>query len=139
MGIQSLTLKCIARVFSLKISLEKLLTISWIMWVYIVLVKVWEKTHLKRTRQWVSRATHDLAWAAKRHVKPSLAWDSSDSSMFFSRGLLQVVSHKLVTNYLSSLIFTKLSHTILTLNLTINTGKWLNKNTIKFDIELKPT
>ena len=47
MGLQYLTLKCIARVFSLKSSLEKLLTISWVMWAYIVLVKVWERVHLK--------------------------------------------------------------------------------------------
>ena len=39
-GIQSLTLKCLARVFSLRSFLEKLLTISWVMKVYIVLVNV---------------------------------------------------------------------------------------------------
>ena len=46
MGIQSLTLKCLARVLSLKSFLEKLLfTISWVMRDYIVLVKVCEKAH----------------------------------------------------------------------------------------------
>ena len=46
-GIQSLTLKCLAKVFSLKSFLEKLIvTISWVMRVYIVLVKVCEKAHL---------------------------------------------------------------------------------------------
>ena len=39
-GIQSLTLKCLARVFSLKSFLEKLLTILWVMRAYIGLVKV---------------------------------------------------------------------------------------------------
>ena len=47
-GKQSLTLKCLVMVFSLKTFLEKLLiTISWIMRVYIVLIKVCEKTHSK--------------------------------------------------------------------------------------------
>ena len=47
LGLQFLTLNCISRVFSLKSFLEKLFTISWIMWVYIMLVKEWEKAHLK--------------------------------------------------------------------------------------------
>ena len=61
-GIQSLTLKCLVRVFSLKSFLEKLfLTISWVMRAYIVLIKVCEKAHSKTSRQRVSRVTRDLA------------------------------------------------------------------------------
>ena len=126
-GLQSLTLKCIARVFSLKSSLEKLLTISWVMWAYIILVKEWEKAHLKSSKHWVSSVTCDLAWVAKWLVKSSLAWDCLDSSICFSRDLLWVVTHEPVTNSPSSQIFTKLSHLTFKLNPTKNTRKWLNK------------
>ena len=139
MSLQSLTLKCIARVFSLKNSLEKLLTILWLMWAYIVLVKEWEKHTLKSSRQWVSRVTHNLAWVVKWLTKTSLAWDCSNSSMCFSRSLSRVVTCELVAKSHSSKIFTKLSHTTLPLNPTINIGKWLNKITIKFDMKLKST
>ena len=40
MGIQFLTLKCLVKVFFLKSFLEKLLTISLVMRVYIILIKV---------------------------------------------------------------------------------------------------
>ena len=48
MGKQSLTFKCLARVFSLKSFLEKIIvTISWAMRVYMVFVKVCEKAYSK--------------------------------------------------------------------------------------------
>ena len=47
-------------------------------------------------------------------------------------------SRELVANSSSSQNFTNLSRTTLTLNPTKNTWKWLNRNTIKFDMELKP-
>ena len=48
MGKQSLTFKCLVRVFFLKSFLEKIfVTMSWVMRVYIVLVKVCEKAYSK--------------------------------------------------------------------------------------------
>ena len=48
MGKHSLTFKCLVRVFFLKSFLEKIVvTISWVMRVYMVLVKVCEKVYSK--------------------------------------------------------------------------------------------
>ena len=68
MGIQFLTLNCVASVFSFKSSLEKLLTISWVMKAYIKLIQVWDRRTLKISRQWVLRVTCDLAWDFLEHM-----------------------------------------------------------------------
>ena len=85
------------------------------------------KSTLKKFKQWVSQVTRDFAWVTKWLTKSSLAWDCSDSSMCFSCDLSRVVSRKPIMNSPSSQIFTKLSHSNLTLNPTKNIGKWLNK------------
>ena len=61
-GKQSLTLKCLVRVFSLKTFLEKLLiTISWIMRVYIVLIRyVKRHTQSHQAESFVSHSRLDL-------------------------------------------------------------------------------
>ena len=131
-GLQSLTLKYIARVFSLKSYLEKLLlTILWVMWAYIVLVKKWGKHNLKELEaKGFAGHSCDLAWVAKWLTKSSLAWDYSDSSMCLSCGLSPVVhsraSREPVMKSLSSQIFTKLSHLTLTLNpIKIQENDWI--------------
>ena len=140
-GIQTLTPKCLARVFSLKIFLGKLLTISWVMRAYIVLVKVWEKAHLKSSKQRVSRVTHDLAQVVKWLPKSSLAKRLFQFQhvllMWPFTGWHSRASLELISNSSSSQSFTNLSHTTLTLNPTKIIGKWLNRNTIKFDMKLK--
>ena len=138
-GLQSLTFKCIAKVFSLKSSLEKLLTISWVIWAYIVLVKKWGKHTLKnlgsefRGSLVTSPKLWSNPWNPTRHETVQIV---ACASHVVFRGLF---THELAANSPSSQIFTKLSHSNLTSNPTKNTGKWLNKNTIKFDMELKPT
>ena len=88
-GKQSLTLKCLARVFSLKIFLEKLLvllTISWVKRVYIVLVKVYEKAHLKTSgREFCRSLATWLELQTTRKIQPSK--DSSNSNMCFLCGI----------------------------------------------------
>ena len=141
-GIQTLTPKCLARVFSLKIFLGKILTISWVMRAYIVLVKAWEKAHSKTSRQRVSHVTHDLAWVVKWLLKSSLAKRLFQFQhvllMWPFTGWHSRASLELISNSSSSQSFTNLSHTTFTLNPTKITGKWLNRNTIKFDMKLKP-
>ena len=119
MGLQSLTLKCIARVFSLK----NLLIISWVMWAYIVCVKI---------IQVESFADHSrVGQVVKWLVKYSPTMVLSASSMRFSRGLSRIVhswaSHEQVVNFT---IFTIL-HQTFTLNPYIkshkHTWKWLDK------------
>ena len=62
---QSLTLKCLVRISLSKVSSENtpfffFPYISWVMRVYIVLVKN-GKSHIpKSNKQWVSQVTHDL-------------------------------------------------------------------------------
>ena len=145
MGKQSLTLKCLARIFSLKCFLEKLLvllTISWVMRVCIVLVKVCEKAHLKTSgREFCGSLARWPESQMTCEIQPSK--DSSNSSICFSRGLFagwySWDSHELVVNSSSS----QNLHQTFTHNFYIksykNTGKWLNRNTIKFDTELKIT
>ena len=132
-----------SRVFSLKSFLEKLLTISWVMRAYIILVKVWWKAHSKSSKQRVSWVTRDLTWITKLLAKSNLA-----KRLFKFQHVLVTwpfaswhswASRELVTNSSSSQKFTNLSHITLTLYPTKNIGKWLNKNTIKFDTEVKLT
>ena len=137
--LQSLTFKCIAKVFSLKSSLEKLISISWVMWAYIVLVKKWGKHTLKNSSSefcgslMTSPKLWSNSWNSARHETVQIA--ACASHVVFCR----LSTHELAANSPSSQIFAKLSHLNLTSNPTKNIGKWLNKNTIKFDTELKPT
>ena len=120
-SLQSLTLNCNARVFSLK----NLLTISWIMWAYIVCVKKWGKHSLKSCKQRVSWVTRELAKPRSDLRKPTWHKSMQLPSMCFSCGLLRVVhlraSRELVTN------FTKLTYSTLTLNPTNKQGNYWTK------------
>ena len=121
---------------------ESLLTILWVMWVYIVCVKKWGNAHFKTSRQRVSRVTCGLA--KSRNNLRNTVWQktvhipSCTSCVAFRRfSIHEPVASKLWTS-LSSQVFTKLSHSILILNPTnIQGNDWIN--IIKFDTELKPT
>ena len=92
-----------ARVFSLKSFLENLLvTISWVMRVYIILVKVCEKAHSKSSRQRVSWVTRDLAYVSNDSRNPAWQRDFSNSSMCFSHGFSWVGTNEPVVNPSSS-------------------------------------
>ena len=138
-GLQSLTLKCIARVFSLKNSLEKLITISWVMWAYIVLVKKWGKDTLKNLGSEFrgSLVTSPKLWNNSRN--PTWHETVQISACASHVAFCGLSTCELAANSPSSQIFAKLSHSNLTSNPTKNTRKWLNKNTIKFETKLKPT
>ena len=108
------------------------------MWAFIVWVKKLGK-HIKTTWQCISRVISWVGLVARWVMRCLLALDSSAFSMCFSRGISRIVhsqaSHEVL--YFSQL-FTKLSHSTLTINPTnIQGNDWLI--TIKFDTELKPT
>jgi len=106
---------------------------------YIVLVKN-GKSHTKKVIG--SRLRESLTTWPKSRVtrKNQPINDSSDFSMCFSRGLFHGSS---VASPVTKTTSSQILHQILTHNPYIkshkNIGKWLNKITIKFDMELKPT
>ena len=73
---QSLTLKCLARVSLSKVSLENTPSsyISWVMRVYIVLIKNRQSHTPKSNKQWVSQVTRDLSWVSSHSQKPAYQW-----------------------------------------------------------------
>ena len=114
-GKQSLTLKCLDRVFSLKNFFGKnpfifyflflFFTISWVTRVYIVLVKVCEKAHSNLSGREFRGSL--ATWPELRMThKIQLGKDSSNSSMCFSHGLFMSwhlqASRELVVNSSSS-------------------------------------
>ena len=109
------------------------------MWAYIVLVKKWEKHSLKVPGKELRESL--TTWLSREVTcenQPGIrlfSFQACASHVAF-RGLS---THKPVKNFT---VFTIL-HQTLTLNLYIkshkHTGKWLNKNIIKFDMELNPT
>ena len=103
--------------------------------VYIVLVKVCEKTYLKSS----SREFHGSSRLGLSH-EIQLGKDSSNSSMCFTRGLFvgwhSQASCELIVNS-SSLQNLQQSFTHSPyIKSDKNTGKWLNRIIIKFDMEL---
>ena len=118
MGLQSLTLECIARVFSLKNSLEKLISISWVMLTYIVLVKKWEKHTLKGSSSEFHKSL--ATWPKSRSDSQNLPWQETVQipACASYTNFCGVSTREPVTNSRSSQIFTKLSHSTLILNPT---------------------
>ena len=143
---QSLTLKCLVRVSLSKVSSKNNLSssyISWVMRVYIVLVKN-EKNHTpKSNKQWVSRVTHDLAWVVSHSRKPACQRLFKFHHVLFTWLVSRVISRNLVASIVTKTTSSQILHQTLTHSPYIkshkNTRKWLNKITIKFDIELKLT
>ena len=126
-SLQSLTLKCIVRVFSLK----SLLTISWVMWAYIVCVKNKENTFWNHPG---IEFHGSLASWPTREVTPENQLDiflfsfQACASHVAFRGLstrIPIASKSLIS--LSSQFFTKLSYSTLTLNLINIHGNYLTK------------
>ena len=140
------TLKCLARVSLSKVSLEDTLSSSYILWVmrvYMVLVKN-EKSHTpKSNKQWVSRVTHDLAWVVSHSRKPACQRLFKFHHVLFTWLVSRVISRNLVASIVTKTTSSQILHQTLTHSPYIkshkNTRKWLNKITIKFDIELKLT
>ena len=125
-----------------KISSENTPYISRIMRVYIVLVNNGKCHTPKSNRQWVSRVTCNLAWVASHSRNPIY------QGLFkFQHVLLtfvsQVNSRESIARQVKKITFSQILHQTLTHSFYIkshkNTRKWLNRITIKFDTELKPT
>ena len=135
--------KCLAWVSLSKISSKNTPSyISRIMRVYIVLVNNGKCHTPKSNRQRVSRVTRNLAWVASHSRNPVY------QRLFkFQHVLLTFVSRvnsrESIARQVEKITSSQILHQTLTHSFYIkshkNTGKWLNRITIKFNTELKPT